>query len=51
MGKFRKIETALKGVYILEPTVFEDYRGFFVESYYFREVEDKINFYYTEEER
>jgi dTDP-4-dehydrorhamnose 3,5-epimerase len=29
MGKFRKIETALKDVYILEPTVFEDYRGFF----------------------
>ncbi len=51
MGKFRKIETPLKGVYILEPTVFEDHRGFFMEICYFREVEDKINFYYTEEER
>ncbi len=51
MGKFRKIEKPLKGVYILEPIVFEDYRGFCVERYYFREVEDEINFYYTEEEK
>ena len=39
MGKFRKIETALKDAYIIEPTVFKDYRGFFMESHYFREVE------------
>ncbi|NLT73425.1 MAG: dTDP-4-dehydrorhamnose 3,5-epimerase [Chloroflexi bacterium] len=29
----RRIETALEGVYILEPRVFEDRRGFFFESY------------------
>lgn len=40
MGKFRKIETALEGVYILEPTVFEDHRGFFMESYNKRDFEE-----------
>ena len=29
----KRIETALPGVYILEPRVFEDSRGFFMESY------------------
>lgn len=33
MGKFRKIPTKFKEVFILEPTVFEDNRGFFMESY------------------
>ncbi|MEO1941440.1 MAG: dTDP-4-dehydrorhamnose 3,5-epimerase [Campylobacterales bacterium] len=33
MGKLRKIETGLEGVYILEPTVFKDHRGYFLESY------------------
>ena len=28
-----KIETKLKGVYILEPRVFGDYRGYFFESW------------------
>ena len=40
MGKFRKIETPLEGVYILEPTVFEDHRGFFMESYNKRDFEE-----------
>jgi len=40
MGKFRKIETPLKGVYILEPTVFEDHRGFFMESYNRKDFEE-----------
>ncbi|WP_038056328.1 dTDP-4-dehydrorhamnose 3,5-epimerase [Thermodesulfobacterium hydrogeniphilum] len=40
MGKFRKIETELEGVYILEPTVFEDHRGFFMESYNKRDFEE-----------
>jgi hypothetical protein len=40
MGKFRKIETPLKGVYILEPTVFEDHRGFFMESYNKKDFEE-----------
>jgi dTDP-4-dehydrorhamnose 3,5-epimerase len=40
MGKFRKIETQLKDVYILEPTVFEDHRGFFMESYNKKDYEE-----------
>jgi dTDP-4-dehydrorhamnose 3,5-epimerase len=40
MGKFRKLETKLKGVYILEPTVFEDHRGFFMESYNKKDFEE-----------
>lgn len=40
MGKFKKIETALKDVYIVEPTVFEDHRGFFMESYNKRDFEE-----------
>lgn len=40
MGKFKKIETTLEGVYILEPTVFEDHRGFFMESYNKRDFEE-----------
>lgn len=45
MGKFKKIETKLKGVYILEPTVFEDHRGFFMESYNKKDFEE-IGLYY-----
>lgn len=33
MGKFRKIETSIEGVYIIEPTVFGDERGYFMETY------------------
>ncbi|PRX35671.1 dTDP-4-dehydrorhamnose 3,5-epimerase [Orenia metallireducens] len=33
MGKFKKIETPIKDLYIIEPTVFGDHRGFFMESY------------------
>jgi len=40
MGKFKKYETMLEGVYILEPTVFEDHRGFFMESYNKRDFEE-----------
>ncbi|WP_448583929.1 dTDP-4-dehydrorhamnose 3,5-epimerase [Thermocrinis sp.] len=40
MGKFTKIETPLKGVYILQPTVFEDHRGFFMESYNKKDFEE-----------
>jgi dTDP-4-dehydrorhamnose 3,5-epimerase len=45
MGKFKKIETNLKGVYLLEPTVFEDHRGFFMESYNKKDFEE-IGLYY-----
>ena len=33
MGKFEKQETGIEGLYVLKPTVFEDNRGFFMESY------------------
>ncbi|MEG0370651.1 MAG: dTDP-4-dehydrorhamnose 3,5-epimerase, partial [Hungatella sp.] len=33
MGKFRVINTKLEGVYIIEPKVFGDERGYFMESY------------------
>lgn len=33
MGKIKVIETALEGVYIIEPAVFGDNRGYFMESY------------------
>ena len=31
MGKFKKIETSIEGVYVIEPTVFGDNRGYFME--------------------
>lgn len=33
MGKFKKIDTSIDGVYIIEPTVFGDERGYFMETY------------------
>ncbi len=33
MGKFKKIETSIDGVYIIEPTVYGDHRGYFMETY------------------
>ncbi len=40
MGKFKKIETGIEGLIIIEPTVFGDHRGFFMESYNKKEFED-----------
>lgn len=33
MGKFNFIKTDIKDVYIIEPTVFGDHRGYFMETY------------------
>ena len=33
MGKFQFIETAIPGVVVIEPTVFGDDRGYFMETY------------------
>jgi dTDP-4-dehydrorhamnose 3,5-epimerase len=33
MGKFKRIETAFQEVAIIQPTVFEDERGFFLETF------------------
>lgn len=34
MGKFKFIETSIEDVYIIEPTVFGDERGYFMETYH-----------------
>lgn len=33
MGKFRKISTPIEGLFVIEPTLFGDDRGFFMEAY------------------
>jgi len=33
MGKFKRVETGIKDLIVIEPTVFGDNRGFFMESY------------------
>ena len=40
MGKFKKIETSIDGVYIIEPTVFGDNRGYFMETYAQKDFEE-----------
>ena len=45
MGKFKKIETSIEGVYIIEPTVFGDSRGYFMETYSKKDFEE-IGLYY-----
>ena len=40
------IETALDGVYIIEPTIFRDARGYFYESYN-RNAFEKAGLHYT----
>ncbi|WP_405305325.1 dTDP-4-dehydrorhamnose 3,5-epimerase [Methanobrevibacter sp.] len=33
MGKFKFIDTGIEGMFLVEPTVFEDNRGYFMETY------------------
>ncbi len=40
MGKFKFTETDLKGVFIIEPTVFGDERGYFMETYNYNEFKE-----------
>lgn len=40
MGKFRFIEGPLKGLIIIEPTVYKDERGFFMETYNLKEFKE-----------
>ncbi len=37
MGKFKFINTGIEGLYVIEPTVFGDERGYFMETYHARE--------------
>ena len=40
MGKFKKVETNIEGLCVIEPTVFNDNRGFFMETYSKRDFEE-----------
>ncbi len=40
MAKFNKIETGIEDLFVIEPTVFGDHRGFFMESYNQKEFEE-----------
>ena len=40
MGKFKKIDTSIDEVYVIEPTVFGDNRGYFMETYSKAEFEE-----------
>jgi dTDP-4-dehydrorhamnose 3,5-epimerase len=47
MGKFKFTETSIEGVYIIEPTIFGDDRGYFMETYHqgeFKEAGLDLNF-------
>ncbi len=47
MNKFKFIKTSINGVFIIEPTVFADERGYFMESYHKKEFEEnglKVDF-------
>ncbi len=40
MSKFKKIGTSIEGVFIIEPTVFGDNRGYFMETYSKKDFEE-----------
>ena len=40
MGKFKRIETSIEGVCVIEPTVFGDDRGYFFETYNKKDFEE-----------
>lgn len=40
MAKFAKYETGINGLYVIEPTVFEDTRGYFMETYNARDFHE-----------
>jgi dTDP-4-dehydrorhamnose 3,5-epimerase len=40
MGKFKFIKTSIEDVYIIEPTVFGDERGYFMETYHEKEFQE-----------
>ncbi|MGC8742918.1 MAG: dTDP-4-dehydrorhamnose 3,5-epimerase [Verrucomicrobiia bacterium] len=40
MGKFKRIDTFIQGLFIIEPAVFSDERGFFMEAYNCKEFSE-----------
>ncbi|CUU48149.1 dTDP-4-dehydrorhamnose 3,5-epimerase [Clostridium beijerinckii] len=54
MGNFNFIETKISGVYVIEPKIFGDNRGYFMETYnrkHFEEVGLNMNFVQDNESR
>ncbi len=54
MGNFKFIETKISGVYVIEPKIFGDNRGYFMETYnrkHFEEVGLNMNFVQDNESR
>lgn len=50
MGKFKRIDTDIEGVYVIEPTVFGDNRGYFMETYSKKDFEDiGINYEFVQD--
>ncbi len=50
MGKFKKIDTEIEGVCIIEPTVLGDNRGYFMETYSKKEFEEiGINYNFVQD--
>lgn len=50
MGKFNKIETSIDGVYVIEPTVFGDNRGYFMETYSKKDFEElELNYDFVQD--
>lgn len=50
MSKLKKIETSIEGVYIIEPTVFGDERGYFMETYNKADFEELgLNYEFVQE--
>ena len=40
MGKFKFTETGIEGMFVVEPTVFEDNRGYFMETYHEKDFKE-----------
>ena len=40
MGKFKFTEAPIKGLYVIEPQVFGDHRGYFMETYNFNDFKE-----------
>ncbi|ACV64807.1 dTDP-4-dehydrorhamnose 3,5-epimerase [Desulfofarcimen acetoxidans DSM 771] len=40
MGKFNFINTGIQGLYIIEPMIFGDHRGYFMETYHLKEFSE-----------
>ncbi|HOV25907.1 MAG TPA: dTDP-4-dehydrorhamnose 3,5-epimerase [Pseudobacteroides sp.] len=40
MGKFKFIDTGIKDLYVIEPTVFGDNRGYFMETYNYNDFKE-----------